>query len=116
MILKINSRILSVSLVDNSSTRALLKKLEDGPITISMSDYGNMEKVGSLGFNLPRNDEHIDTDYGDIVLYQGNSFVIYYDKNSWSLTKLGHIDNITKSELKEILGTKDIVVTIETNH
>jgi hypothetical protein len=38
--------------------------------------------------------------------------VIYYDKNSWNFTKLGHIDNITQEELKAILGEGDVTVTL----
>lgn len=108
----VNSQKLSATLVDNSSTKVLLEKLEDGPITIDMHDYGNFEKVGSLGFDLPRNDEELSTDAGDIILYQGNSFVIYYDKNNWNFTKLGHIDNISKSELKTLLGSGNVTATI----
>lgn len=37
-----------------------------------------MEKVGSLGFSLPRNDEFINAEAGNFILYQGNSFVIYF--------------------------------------
>ncbi len=108
----VNNQKLSATLVDNSSTKALLEKLEDGPITIDMHDYGNFEKVGSLGFDLPRNDEELSTDAGDIILYQGNSFVIYYDKNNWNFTKLGHINNISKTELKTLLGSGNVTATI----
>lgn len=34
-----------------------------------MSDYGNMEKVGPLRTDFPRNDEQITTSLGDIILY-----------------------------------------------
>ena len=74
--------------------------------------YPNFEKVGDLPESLPANDEHIDTDYGDLILYLGHRFVIYYDKNSWDFTKLGHIDNITQDELKDILGESDVTVTL----
>ncbi len=90
----------------------LLERLENGPITIEMHDYGSFEKVGSLGFDLPTNDEEISTDAGDIILYQGNSFVIYYDKNNWNFTKLGHIDNVSKIDLKNILGSGNVTVTL----
>lgn len=43
-------------------------RLENGLITIEMHDYGNFEKVGPLGFDLPTNDEEISTDAGDIIL------------------------------------------------
>ncbi len=87
-------------------------RLENGLITIEMHDYGNFEKVGPLGFDLPTNDEEISTDAGDIILYQGNSFVIYYDKNNWNFTKLGHIDNVSKIDLKNILGSGNVTVTL----
>ncbi len=74
-----------------------------------------MEKVGDLGVTLPRNDENITTSAGDLILYQGNQFVIYYDTNHWSLTRLGKIDNITTQELKNILGKSDVTVKLSSN-
>lgn len=112
MKLQIGNRIFTATLVDNSSTEALKKMLEKGPVTIDMHDYGNMEKVGSLGTYLPRNDEQITTKPGDLILYQGNSFVIYYAPNSWNFTRIGKINNITQEELKEALGKGDVKVTL----
>lgn len=110
--LEINNYELDATLVDNSSTQALIEKLKESDITINMNDYGNMEKVGQLDFSLPRNDQNITTESGDLILYQGNNFVIYYDTNNWSLTKLGKIDNIDKQQLKNILGSGSVVVTL----
>ena len=110
--LEINNYELTATLVDNSSTQALIEKLKESNITINMNDYGNMEKVGQLDFTLPRNDQNITTTFGDLILYQGNNFVIYYDTNNWSLTKLGKIDNIDKQQLKNILGSGSVVVTL----
>lgn len=110
--LEINNYELTATLVDNSSTQELIKKLKESDITINMNDYANMEKVGQLDFSLPRNDQNITTECGDLILYQGNNFVIYYDTNNWSLTKLGKIDNIDKQQLKNILGSGSVVVTL----
>ncbi|MBQ8825015.1 MAG: hypothetical protein IJZ64_07295 [Ruminococcus sp.] len=110
--IKIGENLLTATLEDNSSAKALIELLDFEPLTITLNDYANFEKVGTLLENLPRNDEQLDTDFGDIILYQGNKFVIYYDKNSWSFTKLGHIDNITKEELKNILGDDSVEVTL----
>ncbi len=108
-----NGHTLTATLVDNSSTRALKELLASGPVTIHMSDYGNMEKVGPLPQSLPTNDEQINTVAGDLILYQGRSFVIYYDTNSWNFTRLGKIDNITsEAALKSILGNGDVDVTL----
>lgn len=108
----IGETVLSATLVENSSVTALVNELKKSPITIEMHDYGNFEKVGSLGFNLPRNDEQITTTPGDIILYQGNQITIYYDTNSWNFTRLGKIENITKSELLSILGKGNVTVTL----
>jgi len=112
MKISFNNYSYTAKLADNSSVTALLKMLEEGPLTIKMSDYGNMEKVGALPKSLPRNDEQINTSAGDLILYQGKSFVIYYNTNSWNFTHLGKIDNVTTSELKKALGSGDVTVTL----
>ena len=113
--IKINNKTLTAALEDNSSVDALLEKLKQGDIIIEMSDYANFEKVGLLGFSLPRNDKSITTTPGDIILYQGNQITIYYDTNTWNFTKLGKIENLTQKELKEILGNGDVTVTFSLN-
>ncbi len=105
-------KTLSAVLYDNSSARALLEKLAGGGITLNMNDYGGFEKVADLGFSLPQNDTPTDTDAGDLILYLGRRFVIYYDKNSWNFTPLGKIEAVSKSELQSILGDGSVRVTI----
>lgn len=108
----IGSNELTATLENNSSSQALINKLKEGEITIQMSDYAGMEKVGTLEFDLPQNNRNIKTEAGDLILYQGNNFVIYYDNNNWSLTKLGKIDNISQNELINILGEGNVIVTL----
>ena len=105
-------RTFTATLVDNSSTQALKEQLAKGNITVEMEDYANMEKVGSLGIRLPRNDKQTTTGPGDIILYQGHNLVIYYDTNSWSFTRLGKIDNASQADLKAALGKGDVKVTL----
>lgn len=112
MKLQIGEEVFTVTLVENSSTEALKELLAKGPVTINMRDYGNMEKVGGLGTNLPRNDEQITARPGDLILYLGNSLVIYYEPNSWNFTRLGKINDITQKELKEVLGSGNVTVTL----
>ena len=112
LLISVGDTELTATLADNSSAQALVELLKQGDITIDMSDYSNFEKVGELPETLPKNDEQINTDYGDLILYLGHRFVIYYDKNSWNFTKLGHIDNISQEELKAILGEGDVTVTL----
>jgi hypothetical protein len=112
MIIKIGDSELTATLVDNSSTDALKEALSEGPLTIAMRDYGSMEKVGSFGMSLPRNDEQITTEAGDLILYQGDMFVIYYAPNSWNFTRLGKINDVTAEELRALLGSGDVTVTL----
>ncbi len=110
--LTINDTKISATFENNSSADALKEKLSEGDVVIEAHDYGNFEKVGSLGFTLPRNDTQITTKPGDLILYQGNQFTIYYDENSWNFTKLGHVDNMTQEELKALLGDGDVTITL----
>ncbi len=100
------------TLAENSSVDALKELMADGPLTLNMSDYANMEKGADLGVTLPQNNESMNTQAGDIILYQGRTFVIYYDTNSWSLTPIGKIDNVDAETLRETLGTGDVTVTL----
>jgi hypothetical protein len=108
----IGDTVLTATLAENSSVDALKEALSAGPITLNMRDYGNMEKVGPLGMDLPRNDQQITTEAGDIILYQGNALVIYYAPNSWNFTRLGRINNVTAEDLREILGDGNVTITL----
>jgi hypothetical protein len=112
MNIQIGDHVLTATLVENSSVDALKQALSEGPITVNMRDYGGMEKVGSLGMDLPRNDQQITTEAGDIILYQGNAIVIYYAPNSWNFTRLGKINNVTAEKLREILGDGNVTITL----
>lgn len=45
----------------------------------------------------------------DIVLYSGNQLVIFFGSNSWSYTRLGHIEGLSTDEMTALLD-KDIAV------
>ena len=104
---------LTATLTDNSSAKALLKLLESGPVTINMHDFANMEKVGDLPESFPRNDTYFTAQPGDLVLYLGNQFVIYYDNNTYNFTRLGKVNgNYTGPQMKSILGNGNVTVTL----
>ncbi|MBD5081228.1 MAG: hypothetical protein HDT44_05630 [Ruminococcaceae bacterium] len=109
--IQIGDKTLTATLENNSSAEALKELLSKGDLTLNMSDYGGMEKTAALPEKLPQNNQSINTDAGDLILYQGNIITIYYDTNSWSLTRLGKINGVTKSELQSILGKGDVSVT-----
>lgn len=94
---------------DNQGAEALADLLTDGPLTLSLEDYGGFEKVGSLGQSLPTSNTHITTQSGDIVLYQGKQIVLFYGSNAWSYTRLGQVTDLTGWQ--EALGHGDVTVT-----
>lgn len=110
----INGNVKTATIINNSSGAALKTILDKGDITYEAHDYGNFEKVGNIGHDLPQNNESITTVPGDIILYQGNNVCLYYATNTWNFTRLGKIDNITQTELKEFLnvGGGNIMVTL----
>lgn len=110
MTLKIGKREVDVIWEDNASVEEL-KKLAASGLTIKMSKYGGFEQVGSIGHNITSNDKQTKTAPGDIVLYTGNKLVIFYGSNSWEYTRIGKI-NLSKSDLKELLGKGDVTVTL----
>lgn len=108
--LTVHGEELIIELLDHSSSRAFVEKLKEGNLKINAHDYGNFEKVGSLGFSLPTNDQEITAKPGDLILYQGNQITIYYDTNTWSFTKLGEVVNKSEEELRAILGEGDVLL------
>ena len=74
---KINDEVFDVKLENNSATQELVKEMKKGNVTVNATEYGGFEKVGDLGFSLPTSDENIDTNPGDIVLYQGDKISLF---------------------------------------
>lgn len=95
---------------DNSSAKAFADKLSAEALTVSMHDYGGFEKVGELPWELPRNDEQITTEPGDIILYEGNKITVYYGENTWNFTRLAKIGNATKKQLLNAFGHGDVEI------
>ena len=112
VLLKVGGNTMTATLTDNEATRELTKLLEQGDLTIRMSDYGGFEKVGALPQSFPSSNTQITTVPGDIMLYQGNQMVIFYGSNSWSYTRLGKIDGATASNLRQFLGNGNITLTL----
>ena len=109
-ILRIGETFYTIDFESNSSADAFFEKIKKEPLSIDMHDYGQFEKVGDLPWEIPTNDEEITTKPGDIILYQGNKITIYYDENTWDLTKIGSIRDVTEEELKDSLGEGDVTV------
>lgn len=104
----------SATLVDNAATRELMTRLRVAPITVTLNSSGGFEIWGALGFALPTSNEQVDAQPGDMVLYNGSNICLFYGSNSWSYTRLGHIDDLNTSELRTFLkaGESNISVTL----
>ena len=114
MYITIDEQTQSVTLEDNTATRALLEKLQQAPVTVTLNSSGDFEIWGALGFSLPTNNEQIYAQPGDVILYNGSNICIFYGSNSWSYTRLGKIDGLSESELRSFLkaGETGISVTL----
>ena len=108
----INDEKVEVAWEDNESVKALADLASDSPLTIDASMYGGFEQVGSIGTDLPSSDINITTEPGDIMLYTGSNIVVFYGSNSWSYTRLGHIENKSADELKDLLGSNNVKITL----
>ena len=108
----VGNQVFYAALEDNPSAEALVERLEPEPIALDLRDYGGFEKVGALPWALPRGDEPITTAPGDVILYQGNQFSIYYGENTWELTRLARIDGVTGEELLAALAGEPVSVLL----
>ncbi len=110
MTLTIDGVNVPVEWADNES----VKMLKDyAPLRAELHMYGGFEQGGLLGMNLPRNDERITTEPGDIMLYSGNQIVIFFEANTWEYTRLGKITGKSQNELESLLKKPGVVITIE---
>ena len=110
MNIAVNDSSFTATLAENAAVDALVDWMEEGPITLELSDYAGFEKGGPLGRSLPASDSQTTTQAGDIVLYQSNQIVLFYGSNSWNYTRLGSIDDLTGWE--DALGSGDVTVTL----
>lgn len=102
----------TATLVKNEATDELISLLEKGPLTLSMTENGGFEKVGNLPQSLTTSDERLTAQSGDIMLYVGNVMCVFYGSNTWAYTKLGTLDDMTSSEIKEFLSGNPVEVVL----
>lgn len=114
MLVTIDGVSQSVTLYDNNATHALVAKLQQGSVTVTLNSGGGFEIWGALGFSLPTSNEQITARPGDVILYNGSNICLMYGSNSWSYTRLGRFDGLSESELRAFLkaGESNISVTL----
>jgi len=113
LVMEVNGRTIYPTVKDNETADAFIEKLKDegGIIVLPLHDYGGFEKTGFLPWELPKNDEPISAVTGDLLLYNGNEFSFIYGENAWEYTRIGHVDNLSENELRDILGEGDVDIT-----
>ena len=114
MFITIGGQTQSVTLVENAATKALVERLKQAPVTVTLNSSGGFEIWGALGFSLPTNDQQTTAQPGDVILYNGSNICLFYGTNSWSYTRLGKIDGLSESALRTFLkaGESNISVTL----
>ena len=114
MYITIDGQNQSVTLENNTAAKALVEKLQQAPVTVTLNSSGGFEIWGALGFSLPTSDQQITAQPGDVILYNGSNICLFYGSNSWSYTRLGKIDGLSESELRSFLkaGETGIRVTL----
>jgi len=114
MYITIGGETKTATLVGNVATQALVTRLQQAPVTVTLNSSGGFEIWGALGFSLTTSNEQVNAQPGDIVLYNGSNICMFYGTNSWSYTRLGHIDGLSESELRTFLkaGESNISVTL----
>ena len=111
-LLSINGKTVNVVWENDDIEKELRSKIRGKVLLgIALEDYGGFEKTGKLGFDLPTNDAELAAKPGDIMLYQGDQISIFYGENTWSYTKLGHIE-MDEIELRALLGDDDIYIRL----
>ncbi len=109
-VMKIDNIVVNITWEKNDSVNELMEYAKNG-IIITMHQYGGFEQVGSIVKTITSNDSQITTNPGDVVLYSSNQIVIFFGTNSWSYTKLGHI-NMNQSELNSLLNKSNVTLKL----
>lgn len=111
MKIAIGNTTFTATLATNATSTAFKAML---PLTLTMSDFNDNEKVCSLPNSLPTVASNPGTiRNGDIMLYGSSSLVLFYETFStpYSYTKIGAVDN--PSGLQAALGAGSIIVKFE---
>lgn len=106
---KINDTTYEVTLLENETTKELLKRL---PLTISMNELNNNERYYYFKDKFPSNPLKVkEIKKGDIMLYGDTCLVIFYEdfETNYTYTRIGKINN--PISLKENLDMAEGMVS-----
>lgn len=107
----VGTKEFTATLNDSEASQELVRML---PMTLNMSEHGNIEKTAYLPKSLPgRATNPGSIQAGDIMVWSSRSLVLFYSSHRtyYSYIRLGKIDNI--SGLREALGRGSVEVKYE---
>ncbi len=107
--IKIANRDIPIEWENQTAVKAIMNKLSSVK-KLSLSKNGVMQS-GGLGISVPRNDRSLITKAGDIAV-QGDKLVIFSGEDDVSCTKLGHINGLSESQIKNLLNPGSIAVEL----
>ncbi len=93
---------------DDPFAKDLVKKLNLGPITVEMHDFGNFDKIGSLPWTLTRRFSWRSEQSTETILFQGNRITVFCD---WDYTTIATVEGTSKEEFLEAIGYGGVNVT-----
>lgn len=96
---------------DSPCAQQLMSKF---PLTVTMNELNGNEKYYRFSESFQSNPENVESiNSGDIMLYQSDSLVLFYEAHntSYTYTRIGYITDTTG--LKEAVGTGNPTVTFE---
>lgn len=92
-------KTVTATLVKNAATDKLREILSAGPLSYTSTDNG-FETYGDIGQALPTSNESITASTGDILLYASRYICIFWGTNTYSYTRLGHIEGMSADDIK----------------
>ena len=103
MNITIDGQTQRMTLADNAATKALVERLQQAPVNVTLNSSGDFEIWGALGFALPTSNRQMTAQPGDVVLYNGSNICLFYGTNAWSYTPLGKIEGLAGQALRSFL-------------
>lgn len=111
--LSVNGTPLDVSWEQNATVDELRAYAQNETIRVETERFGGFEQVGALPQAFTSSDVQLTTAPGDLVLYSGDQIVLFFGSNTWSYTRLGHIEGLSEQELADLLGGETAVVELQ---
>lgn len=109
ILIKVNNRTFTASLVDNQSSASFRSIL---PLTLSMIELNGNEKYCELSTSFPADPTNPGTiRKGDLMLYGSNTLVLFYKTftTTYRYTKLGTVDDA--NGLESALGSGNVSIS-----